>query len=529
MKHKSLDLSKTALGIELGSTRIKAVLIDEFHSPVAHGEFEWENRFENGVWTYPLEDVWTGIQAAYQQISQEIATKFEIPLTTVGSIGFSAMMHGYLPFDSKGNLLTPFRTWRNTNTKMAAERLTELFQFNIPLRWSVAHVYQAILDNEAHIHDIDFITTLAGYVHWKLTEHKVIGIGDAAGMFPIEKHTNNYNQEMLQSFQELVDSQNVSITLEDCLPKVLLAGDQAGSLTEEGAKMLDPSGTLQPGVPLCPPEGDAGTGMVATNTVKEHSGNISAGTSIFSMIVLDRDLHNYYKEIDIVTTPDGKPVAMVHCNNFTSDINEWTNVFKEFAEAIGVELSQQALFTTLFQEALKAESNVGDIVHCNYYSGEPITGLDQGRPLFARMPDSNFNLANFMRSQIYSAIATLEIGMEILTQKEKVQIEFLLGHGGFFKTEKIGQQMMADALKIPTSVMKTAGEGGPWGMSLLAAYMNHKSNDQMLASYLEQNVFNQESLTTTNPEKEGMQSFEAYLKRYKKMLNVEKAAVQYLN
>lgn len=529
MNHKQLDLSKAALGIELGSTRIKAVLIDEYHASIAHGEYEWENHFENGIWSYHLEDVWIGLQSAYQQVSQEVESTYGIPLSTVGSIGFSAMMHGYLPFDSKDNLLTPFRTWRNTNTKKAAEQLTELFQFNIPLRWSVAHVYQSILDREKHIHDIDFITTLAGYVHWKLTGQKVIGIGDAAGMFPIDKQTNNYNQAMLHSFQELVESSNVSISLVNCLPKVLLAGTNAGNLTENGAKMLDPSGALQAGVPLCPPEGDAGTGMVATNTVKENTGNISAGTSIFSMVVLDRDLTNYYKEIDIVTTPDGKPVAMVHCNNFTSDINAWINVFNEFAKAIGVKISKQELFSILFQEAWKADSNVGNMIHCNYYSGEPITGLDQGRPLFVRMPDSHLNLANFMRSQIYSAIATLEIGIEILTREEKIQIEYLLGHGGFFKTEKVGQQMMADALKIPTSIMKTAGEGGPWGMALLSAYMNHKLNYQTLESYLEQQVFKKEPLITTKPENEGMKSFVTYLKKYKAMLKIEEAAVEHLN
>lgn len=523
-----LDLDKTALGIELGSTRIKAVLIGPDHTAIASGGYAWENRLEEGLWTYDLEDVWTGLQTAYKELYDEVKDTYHVELTRVGSLGFSAMMHGYLPFDAEGKQLAPFRTWRNTNTQKAAEELTSLFKFNIPLRWSVAHLYQAILDEEGHVSDVDFLTTLAGYVHWKLTGEKVIGIGDASGMFPINSEVNDYDSKMMAQFHDATKNDNDAWKLNDILPVIKTAGAHAGTLTEAGAKLLDPTGTLQAGIPLCPPEGDAGTGMVATNTVAAHTGNVSAGTSIFSMIVLEEALSDYYLEIDMVTTPAGKPVAMVHCNNFTSDINAWAGLFAEVSEALGTEVEMDKLFTLLFEQAMKADSDVGGLVNCSYYAGEPITGFEEGRPLLVRMPDSKLTLPNFMRSQIYSALATLEIGMEILTTEEKVEVAYILGHGGFFKTEDVGQQLMADALRIPTTVMDTAGEGGAWGMALLAAFSVDETEGKSLEAYLEHTVFATEATKTIEPTAEGMKSFRQYMERYKAMLEVERAAIHAL-
>src|SRR5690625_472253 len=416
------------------------------------------------------------------------------------------MMHGYLPFDSSGNQLADFRTWRNTTTEKAAEELTSLFQFNIPQRWSIAHLYQTILNEEEHVKDIDFLTTLSGYVHWKLTGKQVLGVGEASGMFPIDSDTGNYHQQMMEKFNHLIQKYHYNWTLADLLPEVKTAGVQAGTLTKEGAKLLDPTGTLQDGIIVCPPEGDAGTGMVATNSIQEHTGNVSAGTSIFSMIVLEKDLSNYYTEIDMVTTPTGKPVAMVHCNNFTSDINAWANMFIELSEAIGKKVDAGELFPILFNKAMEADKDVGNLVSVSYYSGEPITGFEEGRPLFARMPDSKLTLANFMRTQIYASLATLKIGMDILTNEEKVQIDYILGHGGFFKTENVGQQIMADAFNVPVSVMETAGEGGPWGMAILAAYMIERKEEQPLEAYLEQTIFAEEETKTATPAEKGMKS-----------------------
>ncbi len=523
-----LNLENTALGIELGSTRIKVVLIGPDHVPLANGLYSWENQFKNGYWTYDLEEVWKGLQAAFLDLADDFRKKFGRSLEKVGSIGISAMMHGYLPFDKEGNQLAAFRTWRNTTTGQAAEQLSELFQFNIPHRWSIAHLYQAILNGEEHVGKIDFITTLAGYVHWKLTGVKVLGIGDASGMFPIDTKTLDYDESMVEKFQRLIEKYNFDWTLREILPKVLLAGEHAGVLTEEGARLLDPTGTLQPGIPFCPPEGDAGTGMVATNSVKERTGNVSAGTSIFSMIVLEHDLENYYKEIDIVTTPTGKPVAMVHCNNFTSDINAWAKLFAEVMELMGSEVDMDKLFTVLFQKAMEADPDNGKLMSCNYYAGEPITGFDEGRPLFVRMPDSKLNAANFMRTQIYSALATLKIGMDILTTNENVTVDFLLGHGGFFRTKDVGQQMMADALNIPVSVMETAGEGGPWGMAILAAYAINKEKGQTLEEYLDQVVFAKAKPYTIAPTKEGNETYNRFIEVYKKMLVIERAAIDAL-
>jgi len=525
----NIELNKTALGIEFGSTRIKAVLIDHNHIPLVSGEHEWENKLVDGIWTYDIEDVWKGLQAAYQELAQAFELKYKIKLTTVGSIGFSAMMHGYLPFGKDEKQLAPFRTWRNTITEESSEKLSELFQFNIPQRWSISHLYKAILNKEEHVKDIDFLTTLVGYVHWKLTGEKVLGVGEAAGMFPIDSEAVNYNQRMVKQFNELIDEYSYAWNLEDILPTVESAGAHAGQLTEEGAQLLDPTGVLQAGIPLCPPEGDAGTGMVATNSVAEHTGNVSAGTSIFSMVVLEKELSDYYVEIDMVTTPTGEPVAMVHCNNFTSDINDWVSLFKEVMELMGIEVNNNELFTRLYEESLNADLDVGKIVGANYYSGEPITGFEEGRPLLVRMPDSKLTAANFMRSQIYSALATLKIGMDILTKEENVQVDYLLGHGGFFRTENVGQQIMADALNVAISVMETAGEGGPWGMATLAAYSVNKKEGQSLANYLNTEVFASQQATTLRPEETGVLSFNQYMERYKEMLHVERAAVDHLD
>lgn len=528
MDQRLLDLEKTTLGIELGSTRIKAVLIGPDHVTIASGESNWENRFEDGVWTYHLDDVWTGVQAAYRQLSHNVKRNYGIALSKVGAMGFSAMMHGYLPFDATGKQLTAFRTWRNTTTEKAVESLTSLFQFNIPQRWSIAHLYQAMIDKEEHVNDIDFLTTLAGYIHWKLTGEKVLGVGEASGMFPIDSDTGDYNRHMMEKFNDLTKHDGYQWKLENILPKVLTAGDHAGMLTEVGAKLLDPTGILQAGIPICPPEGDAGTGMVATNSVVERTGNVSAGTSIFSMIVLEKALSNYYTEIDMVTTPTGKPVAMVHCNNFTSDINAWTSLFAEVLQAHGTDVDMGELYTILFKKALEAEEDVGGLVSCNYYAGEPITRFEEGRPLLVRMPDSKLTLPNFMRSQIYAALATLKIGMDLLTEEEKVHVDYMLGHGGFFKTEKVGQQFMADAVGIPIAVMNTAGEGGPWGMAILAAYAVNKKFNQTLEEYLANEVFAKGKMKMLKPTREGKRSFSTYMDRYQSILKVERTAIDAL-
>lgn len=527
VQEQTLSAQKV-LGIEFGSTRIKAVLIDDSHKPVARGSYEWENKLENGYWTYSLDDVWSGLQTAYKELANEYELTFNEKLTSIDSIGFSGMMHGYLPFDKDNNLLTPFRTWRNTTTEEAAQQLTKLFSFNIPQRWSIAHLHQAILDQESHVGQIDYLTTLAGYVHWKLTGEKVLGVGEAAGMFPIDANTGSYDQSMVDLFDKETSDSPKNWSLLDILPKVLNAGEEAGQLTYEGAALIDPAGNLKPGALFCPPEGDAGTGMVATNAVAERTGNVSAGTSVFSMIVLEEALSDYYEEIDMVTTPTGKPTAMVHCNNFTTDINAWAKLFRELIEALDINVSSDKLFTTLFKKAMDADDDGGQLMSCNYYSGEPITGFEEGRPLFIQMPDSNLSLANFMRTHIYSALATLKLGMDILTIKEAVTVDQLLGHGGFFKTENVGQQMMADALSIPVSVMDSAGEGGPWGMALLASFLISKQEGQLLEDFLDQNVFSKEEATTIEPNERGEKNFSAFLDRYKDMLQIEQSAITHL-
>jgi len=522
---KAIESGKTVLGIEFGSTRIKAVLIGEDHTPIASGSYEWENRYENGVWTYSLEDVWTGLQESYRNLSKEVLEKYNIPLKTIGAIGFSAMMHGYMAFDKDGNLLVPFRTWRNTMTGEASEKLTDLFQFNIPQRWSIAHLYQAILNKEPHIKDISHQTTLAGYVHWKLTGQKVLGVGEASGMFPIDSKTNDYDTHRIEQFNEQLKAEHIPWKLQDILPKVLVAGNSAGVLTAEGAKLIDPTGGLQAGVSLCPPEGDAGTGMVATNSVAERTGNVSAGTSVFAMIVLEKALSKLYPEIDMVTTPTGKPVAMVHSNNCTSDLNAWVDLFQEFTNALGVEISESKLYEILYKKALTGDADAGGLLAYSYLSGEHITHLEEGRPLFVRTPESRFTLANFMRVHLFSSLGALKIGLDILFEQEKVKIDQILGHGGFFKTKEVGQKMMAAAMNVPVSVMETAGEGGAWGIALLASYMLHKAKNEPLEAYLSDKVFAGENGTTIAPDQRDVDGFTAFMERYKKGLVIERAAV----
>jgi sugar (pentulose or hexulose) kinase len=526
--HKAIESGKTALGVELGSTRIKAVLIGKDHAPIASGSHEWENRYENGVWTYSLEDIWTGLQDSYRNLSNEVMQKYNLPLQTVSAIGFSAMMHGYLVFDKSGKHLVPFRTWRNTMTGQAAEILTDLFQFNIPQRWSIAHLYQAILNNEPHVREINHLNTLAGYVHWKLTGQKVLGVGDTSGVFPIDSKTNDYDEYKIRLFNELLEAENLPWKLQDILPKVLLAGDAAGVLTEEGARLLDPTGGLQAGIPLCPPEGDAGTGMVATNSVAERTGNVSAGTSVFAMIVLEKDLSKVYPEIDMVTTPTGKPVAMVHSNTCTSDINAWIDLFQEFTHALGVEISESRLYEMLYQKALVGDADCGGLLAYNNFSGEPITHLEEGRPLIVRTPESRFTLSNFMRVLLFSALGTMRIGLDILFDQEQVKVDQILGHGGFFKTKDVGQRVMAAAVNVPVSVMKTAGEGGAWGIALLASYMLYKADKEPLETYLSNSVFAGENSTTIVPDPRDVEGFMAFMERYKKGLVIERAAVDAL-
>lgn len=518
---------RTALGIEFGSTRIKAVLIDETHQPIAMGTHDWENRLENGIWTYSLEDIWNGLQDCYRSLAADVKEKYGEVLTQIGSIGFSGMMHGYMAFNQEGELLVPFRTWRNTMTEEACRELTPLFQFNIPQRWSIAHLYQAILSGEEHVKDITFFTTLAGYIHWKLSGEKVLGIGEASGMFPIDSEILDYDRKMVAQFDELTAGKGYGWKLEEILPKVLCAGEDAGRLTESGAKLLDPTGTLKAGIPMCPPEGDAGTGMVATNSVRVRTGNISAGTSIFSMVVTEKALDKVHEEIDMVTTPDGHPVAMVHCNNCTSDLNGWVSLFGEFAERFGMKVDKNELFGTLYKEALSADTDCGGLLAYNYFSGEPVTGLQEGRPMFVRLPDAKFNLANFMRSHLYSAMAALKIGNDILLKEEKVQVDSLMGHGGLFKTPVVGQQLMAAAFHSPVTVMDTASEGGAWGMAVLAAFMMEKEEGEELPDYLSEKIFAGQTGTTIAPKPEDVKGFDRFVERYRNTLPAEKAAAQF--
>lgn len=519
---------RAVLGIEFGSTRIKAVLIDEEHAPVASGAHEWENRLENGIWTYSLDDVWGGLQDCYAKLAKDVEETYGTELTTLSAIGFSGMMHGYMAFDKAGKLLVPFRTWRNTITAEAAEVLSEAFDFNVPQRWSVAHLYQAILNGEAHVAEIDYLSTLACYIHWKLTGQRVAGVGEASGMFPIDSETMDYDRKMMDTFDSLIAGKGYGWKLGDILPRVLAAGRDAGTLTKEGAKLLDVSGKLQPGIPLCPPEGDAGTGMVATKSVAKRTGNVSAGTSVFAMIVLEKALSARYSEIDMVTTPSGDPVAMVHCNNCTSDLNAWVNLFGEFAESVGMDVDKNRLFSVLYNKALEGEKDCSGMVAYNYVSGEPVTGLEEGRPMFVRCPDSRMDLANFMRTHLYAALASLKIGLDILLKKEDVRIDSITGHGGLFKTKGVGQKILAAAMNAPISVMETAGEGGAWGIALLAAYRENRKDGQSLDDYLEQEVFAGRKAETIEPDRADVEGFDAYTEKYKACLAAQKAAAEAL-
>lgn len=518
---------KAALGIEFGSTRIKAVLIDQANKPIAQGSHTWENQLVDNLWTYSIDDIWAGLQDCYADLRQDVARQYGVELEQLAAIGISAMMHGYMAFDRDEQILVPFRTWRNTNTGKAAAELSSLFEFNIPLRWSISHLYQAILDDEAHVPSINYLTTLAGYIHWQLTGKRVLGIGDASGMIPIDPATHNYDATMVDKFDKLVAPRQLPWTLADILPQVLNAGEAAGRLTAAGAARLDVSGHLQAGVPLCPPEGDAGTGMAATNAVKQRTGNVSAGTSSFSMIVLEKNLSKPYEMIDIVTTPDGSPVAMVHCNNCTSEINAWVSMFAEMEKLMGHEVDMNELYTRLFTHALDGEADCGGLLSYNYVSGEPVTGLADGRPLFVRAANDRFTLANFMRTQLYAAIGVLKIGNDILLNDEKVGVDRITGHGGYFKTAGVGQRFLAAALGSPISVMETAGEGGAWGIALLASYLVNKTEGQSLADFLEKEVFAGNTGTEIQPTQEDMAGFNAYIERYKKGLDIERAAVTY--
>ena len=516
---EKITQGKTFLGIELGSTRIKASLIDETFAPVADGSHAWENRLENGYWTYSLDDIHNGLQACYADLKRDVRERYGVTPESFGAVGISAMMHGYMPFDGNGELLVPFRTWRNTTTEKAAAELTELFGVNIPQRWSVAHLYQAILDNEPHIGRIAHITTLAGYIHCLLTGERAVGIGEASGMFPISG--GGYDREMLGKLDSVLADKNIAFKTEDVLPRVMTAGEHCGTLTEKGAAFLDPDGDLKPGVTFCPPEGDAGTGMAATNAVSPKTGNISAGTSVFSMLVLDKPLSRVYPEIDIVTTPDGASVAMVHCNNCCSELDAWVGVFGEFAELIGAPADRSALYEKLYKNALRGDSDCGGVTAYNCLSGEPVTGIEDGRPMYFRTPDSKMTLANFMRAELYSAFAALSCGMDKLFRLENVRAEQFTGHGGLFKVEGAAQQLLADALHTPVSVLKTAGEGGAWGMALLAAYSVCK-NGRSLSKWLDDDVFADMEKSVVLPDECGTRGFDEYMKRYRDGLNAEK-------
>ncbi|MFA1510658.1 xylulokinase [Priestia megaterium] len=524
---QAIAKGKTSLGIELGSTRIKAVLINESFETIASGSYEWENLLEDGFWTYNLLDIITGLQSAYREMKQEVERSYGITIRTVGSIGVSAMMHGYMAFDKTGELLVPFRTWRNATTSEAAKELTEHFNFNIPERWSIAHLYQAIINQEKHLPRIHYMTTLAGYIHWLLTGSKSLGIGDASGMFPVDERTQNYSENMMKQFDDLISHKGYPWQLSDILPAVHTSGEQAGILTAIGASILDQSKNLQPGIPLCPPEGDAGTGMVATNSVRKRTGNVSVGTSVFAMIVLDKKLANVYPEIDLVTTPSGSPVAMVHANNCSSDLNAWLGLFREFSEAMGQKIESDKLFQVMLNKALEADPDGGGLLSYGYFSGENITGVESGRPLFVRSAKSNFNLANFMRTHLFTAFGALKIGMDLLVKEENVKIHSILAHGGLFKTPVVGQKMMAAAINTPVSVMDTAGEGGAWGMAILSSYMLNKSENESLEDFLDDKVFKEVTAQEIYPDELDVKGFEAFIKRYKKGLVIEKTAAEH--
>ena len=521
-----IESGKAVLGIEFGSTRIKAVLVDVNHVPIAQGSYEWENQLVDGLWTYSKEVIWFGLQQCYADLRADVRKRYDVEIEHLASIGISAMMHGYLPFNKEGHLLVPFRTWRNTNTGPAAAELSKLFVYNIPLRWSISHLYQAILNGEAHVENIGFLTTLAGYIHWKLTGEKVLGVGDASGMLPVDPDTGTYRADMVEKFEKLVAPRRFRWKLHEILPRVLKAGEGAGRLTETGAKRLDVSGHLQAGVPLCPPEGDAGTGMVATNAVRPRTGNVSADTSSFSMIVLEKELSKPNEMIDIVTTPDGNLVAMVHCNNCTSELNAWVKMIREYEQLLGPVDEKSNPYVTLYTHALEGDPDCGGLVAFNYVSGEPVTGFAEGRPLFVRGAADNFTLANFFRAQLYGSIAVLKIGNDVLFREEQVKVDRITGHGGLFKTPVVGQRFLAAALNSPISVMETAGEGGAWGIALLASYLVNNGGELSLPDFLDKIVFAGNTGTEIAPDPADVAGFEAYLANYKAALPIEEAAVR---
>lgn len=520
-----IRVGRASVGIEFGSTRIKAVLVGSDCKAAAAGTYDWSNSFENGVWTYSAEEIKKGLQGCFASLMKDVEDKYGVKLERAGAIGVSAMMHGYLAFDEKDSLLVPFRTWRNTMTEQAADTLTETLEFNIPQRWSIAHLYQAMLNKEPHVKDVRFFTTLAGYVHMLLTGEKVIGIGDASGMFPVDKDTGNYNAAMLEKFDKLAESTALEGKLEALLPKIVPVGECAGKLTEEGALLLDPTGTFKSGVAFCPPEGDAQTGMTATNSIAPRTGNVSAGTSIFAMAVLEKDLKSVYRQIDVVTTPCGAPVAMVHCNNCTTDLNSWVGLFGEVLGLFGVNADKTELYNKLFAAALEGKTDCGGIFSCNYHSGEHVTGFNEGRPLVMRDTESDFTLPDFMRSLIYSCMSTLKIGMDILINQEKIKLDKIYAHGGLFKSPVTGQRFLAAALGVPVALMESAGEGGAWGIALLAAYMQREDKSEQLADYLEKRVFGGATGSVMEPDENDMAGFEKYIEAYKKGLEVERTAV----
>ena len=525
---KSIESGRTSVGIELGSTRIKTVLIGEDYTPIASGSYDWESSCIDNIWIYSVEDIWKGLQGSFHSMTENVKDKYGIVMKSTRSIGISGMMHGYMVFDKNDNLLTSFRTWRNNFTGQASRELTGLFNYPIPQRWSIAHLYQAILGKESHVPEIAYATTLAGYIHWKLTGRKVLGAGEASGMFPIDLGTKTFNTEMISKFDHYIEEYKFPWTLGSILPEVLVAGEEAGFLTKEGAGLLDASGIIQAGIPFCPPEGDAGTGMVATNSIAVRTGNVSAGTSVFAMVVLEKDLSKAYPEIDQVTTPDGHLVAMVHSNNCTSNYDAWIGLFGEAIKAVGVDISKGKLYDTLLGEALKGDPDCGGLLSYGYLSGEHITGFEEGRPLFARLPGSSFTLSNFMRVNLFTSLGALRTGLNILFEKEAVQVDEIRGHGGFFKTKEVGQKIMAAATNIPISIMETAGEGGAWGIALLAAFMSNKTAGEALDTFLNKSVFAGQLGSRMDPDPKDAAGFNAFLIRYTQGLPIERAAVEYL-
>ena len=522
---EKIRAGKTSLGIEFGSTRIKAVLIDDTYRTIASGDYGWASHLEHGLWSYTVEEIWKGLQTAYAEMAGDVEAAYGEKLTHIGHIGFSAMMHGYLAFDEAGELLVPFRTWQNTNTHEAHEKLSELFQYNIPERWSIAHLYQCVLDNEEHVSKVAFFTTLAGYVHWKLTGRKVLGVGDASGMFPIDPTTHTWEAEFIRQFNELPEVAAQPWKLEDLLPEPLVAGTPAGELTEEGAKLLDPTGTLQAGITLAPPEGDAGTGMMATNSVRKRTGNVSAGTSIFATVVLEGKLKALHPEVDLVTTPAGDLAGMSHANNFTSDLNAWVGLFGQFAEALGHPVDAGTLYGTLFRAAIAddVDANCGGLLNYPFRSGEFLAGLPEGRPLFARKPEARMTLGNFMRAQLFGAFSPVKIGMDVMTKDEHVQVDSLVGHGGIFTTPKVAQKILAAAFDTTIKVMATAAEGGAWGMAVLGDYLWHADED--LADYLDNRVFADAESVTETPDGKDVEGFEDFFARFRAGLPIEHAAI----